>query len=721
MADRVKGITVQLGGDTTGLSKALKSVNSEIRDTQTQLRDVNRLLKLDPGNTKLLAQKQKLLAGEISSTRDKLRGLKEAEKQVQQQFKEGKVSEAQYAALQREIVDTKLQLRELKSEAKQFGGVIQQALGAAGDKIKSFGSKISGAGKSMLPITGAVVGIGAAAVKTGANFDSSMSKVKALSGASEAEFAKLRKAALDAGESTAFSASEAADALGYMALAGWDSEKSIAALPGVLNLAAASGMGLAAASDMVTDYLSAFDMEAERAGYFSDLMAYAQANSNTSAEQLGDAYKNCAANLHAAGQDVETTTSLLEAMANQGLKGGEAGTALSAIMRDITAKMKNGKIQIGQTSVSVQDAEGNFRDLTDILKEVESATGGMGTAQRAAALQSTFTADSIKGLNLVMTEGMGKISGYEEQLRKAGGTAGEQAATQLDNFSGQMTLLKSAMETGAIAISDVLTPGISRLVGYVQQAVGWFNGLSDSQKRMIVVVAMVVAAIGPLLMILGSIAGSIGSIITLVGLIASPVGLVVAAVVAAGVLIGTVILAIITHLDEIKAFFGAVVEYCGNLWANFISMSLAQWEEFKEGFRAIVNGIIGFVNSMITAVVSGVNTVIRALNNLHVDVPDWVPGIGGKSFGFALSEVTAPQIPMLAKGGTLLRGSAIVGEAGPELLSLTGRGARVTPLGGDKARAAGNNVVINAYFSGYADSDAKRLVRLVNRELGKVT
>lgn len=721
MADRVKGITVQLGGDTTGLSKALKSVNSEIRDTQSQLRDVNRLLKLDPTNTKLLAQKQKLLAGEIGSTKEKLSSLKEAEKQVQQQFKEGKVSQEQYNALQREIADTKQQLSNLKNEAKQFGGVIQQALGAVGDKIKSFGSKISGAGKSLLPITGAVVGIGAAAVKTGANFDSSMSKVKALSGASETEFARLRQAALDAGESTAFSASEAADALGYMALAGWDSEKSIAALPGVLNLAAASGMDLAAASDMVTDYLSAFGLEAEQAGYFSDLMAYAQANSNTSAEQLGEAYKNCAANLHAAGQDVETVTSLLEAMANQGLKGSEAGTAVSAIMRDITAKMKNGKIQIGQTSVSVQDAEGNFRDLTDILTDVEGATDGMGTAQRAAALQSTFTADSIKGLNLVMTEGMDNISGYEALLRKAGGTAGDQAATQLDNFSGQMTLLKSAMETGAIAISDVLTPVISRLVGYVQQAVGWFNGLSDSQKKMIVTIAMIVAAIGPLLMILGSIAGSIGSIITLVGLIASPVGLVVAAVVAAGVLIGTVILAIIAHLDEIKAFFETVIARCGDLWANFISMSLAQWEEFKDGFKAIINSIIGFVNGMITAVVSGVNTVIRALNSLHVDVPDWVPGIGGKSFGFALSEIAAPQIPMLAKGGTLLSGSAIVGEAGPELLSLTGRGARVIPIGGDKARAVGNNVVINAYFSGYADSDAKRLVRLVNRELGKAT
>lgn len=721
MADRVKGITVQLGGDTTGLSKALKSVNSEIRDTQTQLRDVNRLLKLDPGNTKLLAQKQKLLAGEIGSTKEKLSSLKEAEKQVQQQFKEGKVSQEQYNALQREIADTKQQLSNLKNEAKQFGGVIQQALGAAGDKIKSFGSKISGAGKSLLPITGAVVGIGAAAVKTGANFDSSMSKVKALSGASETEFARLRQAALDAGESTAFSASEAADALGYMALAGWDSEKSIAALPGVLDLAAASGMDLAAASDMVTDYLSAFGMEAEQASYFSDLMAYAQANSNTSAEQLGEAYKNCAANLHAAGQDVETVTSLLEAMANQGLKGSEAGTAVSAIMRDITAKMKNGKIQIGQTSVSVQDAEGNFRDLTDILTDVEGATDGMGTAQRAAALQSTFTADSIKGLNLVMTEGMDNISGYEALLRKAGGTAGDQAATQLDNFSGQMTLLKSAMETGAISISDVLTPAISRLVGYVQQTVGWFNGLDEGQKRLIVTIALIVAAIGPLLMILGTIAGSIGSIITLIGLVASPVGLIVAAVVAAGVLIGSVIVAIITHLDEIKAFFETVIARCGDLWTNFISMSLAQWEGFKNGFKDIVNSIISFVNGMISAVVGGVNTVIRALNSLHVDVPDWVPGFGGKSFGFSLSEITAPQIPMLAKGGTLLQGSAIVGEAGPELLSLTGYGVRVTPLGNDTARPVGNSIVLNAYFSGYAESDAKKLVRLVNRELGKVT
>lgn len=721
MADRIKGITVQLGGDTTGLSKALKSVNKEITATKTQLKDVNRLLKLDPTNTKLLAQKQRLLSGEIDTTKQKLSSLKEAEKQVQQQFAEGKVSQEQYDALQREIADTEQKLKSLKKEAQDFGSTFKQVMGEAGSKLQNLGSTLTGAGQKMLPVTGAIAGIGAAAVKVGADFDSSMSKVKALSGANEEQFAQLRQAALDAGETTAFSASEAADALGYMALAGWDADQSMTALPGVLDLAAASGMDLAAASDMVTDYLSAFGLEAAQASSFSDMLAYAQANSNTTADQLGEAYKNCAATLHGAGQDVETVTSLLEALANQGLKGSEAGTAVSAIMRDITAKMSDGAIKIGDASVAVQDADGNFRDLTDILTDVEAATEGMGTAQQAAALSGTFTADSIKGLNMVLTEGMGNVADYEEQLRGSLGTAGEQASTMLDNFSGQMTLLQSALQSGAIAISDVLTPVISRLVGYVQQAVDWFNSLDEGQKKIIVIIAMVVAAIGPLLMILGSIASGIGSIITLVGLIASPVGLVVAAVVAAGVLIGAVVAAIMTHLDEFKQYFNDVAANFGEVWQSVIDDATQGWEAFKDAFKAVVNAIIGFVNGMISAVVSGVNAIISALNGLSFDVPDWVPGLGGKKFGFEISQVMAPQIPLLAKGGTLLRGSAIVGEAGPELLSLTGGGVRVTPLGNDNARAAGNTVYLTAHFSGYCEEDARRLVRLVNRELGRAT
>lgn len=505
MADVYKGLTVQLGGDTTGLSKALSSVNKDISNTQKELKQVERLLKLDPTNTKLLEQKQRLLADAIGDTKTKLDALKQAEKQVQEQFAAGKGNQEQYDALQRKIVDTEQKLKSLEKQARQFGSVFSQQMQVAGEKMQNIGGKISDVGKKLLPITGAVAGIGAAAVKTSADFDSAMSNVQALSGASGEELDKLRSAALEMGDSTAFSATEAADALGYMALAGWDSDQSISALPAVLNLAAASGMDLAAASDVVTDYLSAFGLEASDAAYFSDLLAFAQANSNTTAEQLGEAYKNCAANLNAAGQDVETVTSMLEAMANQGLKGSEAGTALSAIMRDITAKMDNGAIKIGDVSVAVQDADGIFRDLTDILSDVQTATDGMGSAQQAAALATTFTADSTKGLNLLFNEGMDCVAGYEDSLRTGMGTASQQAEDRLNNLSGQVTLLKSALEGAAISIGETLTPMISQLVGWVQQAVDWFNSLDVGQQQMIVTVGLAVAAIGPLLMILGKV------------------------------------------------------------------------------------------------------------------------------------------------------------------------------------------------------------------------
>lgn len=467
MADKYKGIVVQIGGDTTGLSKALASVNKQISGTQKELKQVERLLKLDPTNTKLLEQKQRLLANAIGETKTKLDALKQAEKQVQQQFEAGTIGQQQYDALQREIVDAEQKLKSLEKQARQFGSVFSQQMQVAGSKLSEFGDKVGAVGQKLLPLTGAVVGIGAAAVKTGADFDSAMSKVQSLSGASGQELERLRDAALEMGETTAFSATEAADALGYMALAGWDAEQSTTALPAVLNLAAAADMDLAQASDMVTDYLSAFNMEASDAAYFSDLLAYAQADSNTTAEQLGEAYKNCAANLNAAGQDVETVTSLLEAMAQQSLKGSEAGTALSAIMRDITAKMDKGAIKIGDVSVAVQDADGNFRDLTDILTDVQAATEGMGNAQRAAALAATFTADSTKGLNMILNYGMEAVNGYEESLRGGLGTASQQAEERLNNLNGQLTLLKSALDTAGITISDALTPMVAQLVEYV--------------------------------------------------------------------------------------------------------------------------------------------------------------------------------------------------------------------------------------------------------------
>lgn len=426
---------------------------------------------------------------------------------------------------------------ELKLKTDGFSSGINKAQG----DLKSFkaqtdlvakgfntvGASLTKAGSAMTTtLTLPLAGLATAAIKTTATFDSSMSKVQALSGATGKEFDALREKALEMGAKTSFSASESADALGYMALAGWDTQQMLDALPGVLDLAAASGMGLAEASDMVTDYLSAFGLEAKDATKMSNEMAYAQSHSNTSTQQLGDAFGNCAAQMNTAGQTMETTTAFLEAMANQGTKGSEAGTALAAVMRDITNKMEDGAIAIGDTNVQVVDQQGNFRSLIDIMADVEKATEGMGTAEKSAALMQTFTAHSIKAVSESLTEGTDNIRGYEKALHDVDGAASDMSKTMLKNLNGQLKLLMSALESLAIQIGDILMPYISQMVEKVQSLVESFTALEDSQKEQILKWAALVASIGPILLIFGKLATAVGAIVKLGGTLANTFGLV---------------------------------------------------------------------------------------------------------------------------------------------------------------------------------------------------
>ena len=304
---------------------------------------------------------------------------------------------------------------------------------------------------------GAVKDFCSEVVEIGQTFETSMSKVSALSGATGDDLATLEAKARELGASTTFSASQAADALGYMALAGWDTEQMLAGVGSVLTLAQAGEMELAAASDLVTDYLSAFNMEASETARMVDVLAYAQANANTTVEGLGMAFKNCAANANAAGMDVETTSAAISMMANQGLKGSEAGTALNAVLRDMTAKMEDGAIAIGEQSVAVMD----------ILADVQAATNGMGDAEKAAALQSTFTADSIKGLNLMLNAGADEMVGFRDELYGCAGAAEETAATMTDNLGGDLAAMNSAFEELSLKIYDGLQEPLRSAVKFI--------------------------------------------------------------------------------------------------------------------------------------------------------------------------------------------------------------------------------------------------------------
>ena len=538
--------------DTGGEAETLRSTISKQEDTLQQLKQRYVDVATEQGETSDEAQE---LARQIQDLSSELHENKT------------KLSDAEYAA---DKLDNSLE--EVESSAKK-----------ADDGFTMFKATLANlAADAIMRAVDGIKNLAGNVIELGQNFTSTMSEVSAISGATGEDFEKLEACAREYGATTVFSASNAAEALKYMSLAGWDADQSTSALGGVLNLAAASGMELGAASDMVTDYLSAFAMEAGDAAYFADLLSYAQSHSNTTAEALGEAYKNCAANLNAAGQDVETVTSLLEGMANQGYKGSEAGTAMAAIMRDITNGMKDGAIKIGETSVAVMDAQGNFRDLTDILTEVEAATNGMGDAERAVALSSTFTADSTKGLNLILNEGMDKIAGYEEELRGATGSAEEMANIMNDNLSGDVAAMNSAFEELGLKIYDALESklraGVQFITNGVIPAIEWLGGHIPE-------VTIAVSGLGAVIAAMNW------------GTISSKITMVKGALVKLAAALGGVSLPAIAIIAVITAVALAFT----NLWKNneeFRNKITAIWEGIKAKFDEFGQGIVDRLNAL---------------------------------------------------------------------------------------------------------------------------
>ena len=330
---RIKGITVEIGGDTTGLDKALKGVNSTIKTTQSSLKDVNKLLKLDPANTNLVTQKQKLLKDAIGATKEKLEALKTAQEQAREQLENGTLGQDKYDALQREIIETEEELRRLQQEAETTSSVLSK-IDEAGKKLEKVGDTIAGAGRAIMPASAAVAGLGVAAVKTSADFDSAMSQVAAVSGATGDDFDALRDKAREMGSKTKFSASEAAEAMNYMAMAGWKTEDMLTGIEGIMNLAAASGEDLATTSDIVTDALTAFGLSADDSGHFADLLAAASSNANTNVSMMGETFKYCAPIAGALGYSAEDTAEAIGLMANAGIKSSQAGTSLRQSCRE---------------------------------------------------------------------------------------------------------------------------------------------------------------------------------------------------------------------------------------------------------------------------------------------------------------------------------------------------------------------------------------------------
>ena len=596
MANRIKGITVEIGGDTTKLSKALESVNKNIKNTQTQLKDVEKLLKLDPTNTELLSQKHKLLADAVSATKDKLSTLKIAAEQANTALANGEISQQQYDALQREIVETEQELRRLQTEADKTNTAFAK-IGAAGEVMQNVGNKISGAGEKLMPITAGVTALGTLAVKTGADFDSAMSKVAAVSGATGEELDALRDKARDMGSKTKFSASEAAEAMNYMAMAGWKTEDMLSGIEGIMNLAAASGEDLATTSDIVTDALTAFGLTAADSGHFADVLAAASSNANTNVSMMGETFKYAAPVAGALGFSVEDTAQAIGLMANAGIKSTQAGTSLRSILTALSGEVKFCGDAIGEVTVQTTNADGSMRDLNDILDDCRTAFSGLSESEQASAAQALVGKNAMSGFLALMNAAPADISKLEGAISACDGTSLSMAETMQDNLAGQLTILKSQLEELAISFSDVLMPAIRSIVTWVQGLVDWLNQLDPQTKETIVKIALAAAALGPLLIVLGKTVSGVGTVFSAVSklpalfsAVQSGIGAITGAL---GVSLGS-LLAIIAAVAALVAAFV-------HLWKTndeFKSNIIAIWEQIKSTFAGLTQGITDRLNDL---------------------------------------------------------------------------------------------------------------------------
>ena len=623
MAGRIQGITVEIGGDTTKLQTALKGVNTEIRNTQSQLKDVDKLLKLDPGNTELLAQKHRLLGDAVKETKEKLETLKTAAEQAEEALKNGTITQEQYDGLQREIAETEAKLKSLEEQANQSATALQ-SIAAKSEKLKTVGDNITSVGQRFLPVTGVVVGLGTAAVKAAADFDSAMSKVAAVSGATGSDLEDLRDKAREMGAKTKFSATEAAEAMNYMAMAGWKTEDMLSGIEGVMNLAAASGEDLATTSDIVTDALTAFGLTAADSGHFADILAAASSNANTNVSMMGETFKYCAPIAGALGFSAEDTAEAIGLMANAGIKGSQAGTALRTIMNNLTGDIQLSGQALGDVTIQTTNADGSMRDLSDILADCRGAFSQLTESEQAQAAEALVGKNAMSGFLALMNAGEADINKLSSAINNCDGTAANMAETMQDNLAGQLQILKSQLEELAISIGELLMPSIRAIVGWIQKVVDWLNSLDEGTKKTIVTIALVAAAIGPVLIVVGKVISAVGTIMTIVPKLAAALNVVKGAFAA----LNTTVLAnpIFLIIAAIAALVAAFI-YLWNNCEEFRQFWIDLWENIKEIAVAVWNALKNFFTKAWEAIKTTAETVWNAIKEFFTGLWEGIKGV----------------------------------------------------------------------------------------------
>lgn len=671
------------------MEKALSGVDKKLYGVEQSLKDVNKLLKLDPTNTELLNQKQKLLQQSISETKNRLETLKQASEQaaktagnydawkeaytpIQEEIvktnekmdklkksmksmeESGQIDTEEYKKLQTEVDQSSDKLKELKAQKKQVDDEFGQPISPEGfdslqreiveteQKLKSlkettgsasanlakvsavsgeFGNKVKGVGQSLLPVTGALTGVGAASTVMANNFNDAMSQAAGALDKPMSEMEDLRQLAIQTGQDTVFSATDAGNAITELAKGGLtEADIKAGALKTTMDLAASSGMDLGEAANVVVQAMGAFGLSANESAEAANALAGAAAASSTDVEPLTQALAQCSAGAKNAGWSIQETTAVLARFADAGIEGSDAGTSLKTMLQRLAAPTDSAATMIEQLGIQTRDSSGTLLGASEIAEELQDKLGGLDSASRDAALSTIFGSDAMRAATVMMNSG---TEGLQKYIDAANDQEAAQrlANSQMSDGSRAIEELKGSLETAAIQIGDTLAPIVQKVAELITALVNKFSALPEGVQQVIVVVGILVAALGPLLMVIGQIslgisavAGTLSKLSGIGGVVTNLIGGIKTAV--------TGLLGIITAHPVIAAITAIIVTL------------VALYNKF-EWFRDGVNGILKAIKDGFFAAWDGIvefftETIPNAWNEMvsfFQGIPAWWNGI----------------------------------------------------------------------------------------------
>ena len=719
------------------------------------------------------------------------------------------------------IVDVTLRLVDKMSSPLRTAGTYLQDNARqwikAGKQIERSGKAIAGVGTNLTKtVTAPIAGIGVASVKLAADFEKGMSTVQSISGATGTDLEMLSKKAKEMGLKTKYSASESAEAFKYMAMAGWKAGEMADGIEGVMYLAGATGEDLAGTSDIVTDALTAFGMQAKDTNKFVDVLAQTANKSNTSVSMLGESFKYVAPVAGALKFNAQDVSTALGLMANSGIKASSAGTALRSLFTRMAKPTKESQTAMDALGISLTDSQGNMKSLDTIMRETRKSFAGLTESQKAQYAAALAGKTGMSGLLAIVNSADSDFNELSTAIYNSDGACKKMYDTANNNLSGQLTILKSTVEGIGISFGERLLPYIKQGTEFIQRLADKFNSLTKAQQDTIIKVGLIAAAVGPAIFLFGRTVMVVGKLVktvgmvgnafktakTVMGLVTAPANAVVlglAAVVVAGVLIyknwdkikaaagrlwnfvknifqrigisgdglkkklapiGQKFSAIGEHIQgfwkvvspllskigeavhavfsvAIGAAIGSAIGYFNSLFDGITTMISGlltafdgiltfitgvftlnwskAWEGVKNIFGGIFEGLGGMLKMPINGVISMINGAIAGINSISVDIPDWVPGIGGEKFG-----INIPQLPMLARGTDNWKGGlAQISEKGGEIVDLPS-GTRVYPHDETVRKAYADGAKRNSGKSVYIAKLADSIVVKSESDIDKI-